>query len=290
MSYRLGAGAASGPAARAVAAEQADRALAELEQTDEAVGWRIHQLRKRCKKIRAVARLIRKDLPAYKAHNRAARDIARRLSDERDARVLSELCLHLLDEFDDGHIDSGDRPLVRWFAMYCDLAETAAEPALASIGKSIAKLRKDIELWKVADVDDSTLLEGVRKSLGRAHRQRKKALESGRAAAFHEWRKRAKYHWYHLRLLESRLPANVTVRLEVFDELTDKLGDAHDRSVFLEHLQAMPEFMRSAPDAQIAAAGALRERRRLRNDAIDIAEPVFGHSADEFVRILERAW
>lgn len=95
MSYRFSSGEPPGEAARRAAREQADKALNELHTQDKPVSWRVHQLRKRCKKIRAVACLTRPDFDGYKACNRRFRDIARPVSDARDARVMSEL----LDEF-----------------------------------------------------------------------------------------------------------------------------------------------------------------------------------------------
>ena len=61
MSYRFDIGEPPGEAARRAAREQADKALDELNAQGKPVSWRVHQLRKRCKKIRAVARLVRPD-------------------------------------------------------------------------------------------------------------------------------------------------------------------------------------------------------------------------------------
>ncbi len=50
----------------------------------------VHEVRKRCKEIRAALRLVRGVLPTYSAENAHYRDAARRLSDIRDAQALVE--------------------------------------------------------------------------------------------------------------------------------------------------------------------------------------------------------
>jgi CHAD domain-containing protein len=65
----------------------------------------IHEVRKRCKRVRAVARLLRPNAKAlYREENAAFRDIARGLSRFRDADVR-------LQAFDDlvGRIDEPER-------------------------------------------------------------------------------------------------------------------------------------------------------------------------------------
>jgi len=147
-----------------------------------------------------------------------------------------------------------------------------------------------IEQWDVSGVDDDSLLAGIGKSLKRARKQRRKALRTRRSAAFHEWRKRCKYHWYHLRLLESRLPRELGERVDVFDDLGERLGDAHDRTVLLEDLERLPEFMRSHPTARHIAAEAIGERRRLRQAALEMSAGVFEPSPDDFTDRLAAHW
>lgn len=59
-----------------------------------------HQARKRCKKIRALIRLIKigmKNREIYQQENRRYRDAARKISDIRDAQVMIETYDHLMD-------------------------------------------------------------------------------------------------------------------------------------------------------------------------------------------------
>jgi hypothetical protein len=101
---------------RRVISEQIERALAELsdEQLDRSLV--IHQVRKRCKKIRGALRLVRDGTDLYTADNARFRDAARRLSELRDADVMIEtydiLTAHFSGEMDGRTIQPIRRQLV----------------------------------------------------------------------------------------------------------------------------------------------------------------------------------
>ena len=50
----------------------------------------VHEVRKRCKEVRAALRLVRTVLPTYSEENAHYRDAARRISDIRDTQALIE--------------------------------------------------------------------------------------------------------------------------------------------------------------------------------------------------------
>lgn len=61
----------------------------------------VHQVRKRCKKLRGLIRLVRPEFADYSAENAEFRDAARRLSPVPDARAILECYDRLIDHF--GH-------------------------------------------------------------------------------------------------------------------------------------------------------------------------------------------
>lgn len=58
---------------------------------------------------------------------------------------------------------------------------------------------------------------------------------------FHEWRKRAKYHWYARRLLREVWPATMDARRGEVRRLSGLLGAEHDPSVYRQTLESEPE-------------------------------------------------
>ena len=76
---------------RRILIEQTERLAEALTSADENLEEAIHEVRKRCKRVRAVARLLRPHArELYRRENAAFRDIARRLSPFRDAHVQVE--------------------------------------------------------------------------------------------------------------------------------------------------------------------------------------------------------
>ena len=107
---------------------------------------------------------------------------------------------------------------------------------------------------------------------------------------FHEWRKRAKYHWYHCRLLEDMWPPVMKARIVEADRVSDLLGNEHDLSVFLEILrQEGDEF---GDDKTVVALSGLLEGRRteLRDEVKPIGERLFAEKRKHLERRLGSYW
>ena len=62
---------------RRIACEQIDKAIAEIENTELPLDETIFQIRKRCKKIRGLLRLVRPSFDGYARENAIFRDAAR---------------------------------------------------------------------------------------------------------------------------------------------------------------------------------------------------------------------
>ena len=78
----------AGAAVRRIARQQVEAALACIDGTTGDAGRTLHEVRKRCKKIRALLRLVHPGLDADGAGNAAFRAIAAPLGPRRDADVL----------------------------------------------------------------------------------------------------------------------------------------------------------------------------------------------------------
>ena len=88
--------------------------------------------------------------------------------------------------------------------------------------------------------------------LGHAFRS---CQEENTVGAFHEWRKRAKYHRYHLELLRGAYPAMIEPWIDEMHRLTDALGDDHDLSVLTARVRAHPQlFEHDEADAIVVLA------------------------------------
>ena len=77
---------------------------------------------------------------------------------------------------------------------------------------------------------------------------------------FHEWRKRVKYLWYHMDILQQAWPVMLQDTANELHLLSDFLGDAHDLVVLKETLLAEPEL--SEGNQNLTTLLALIDRRR----------------------------
>lgn len=253
----------------------------------------VHEVRKRCKEVRAALRLVRGVLPTYSDENAHYRDTARLLSDIRDATAL-------IETFDD-HVE----PTV------VD-AEAADTVPLVDIRSRLAKRRdelsEEIDLnGRLADVRVELLdgaeradrlpiatdgydavAEGLRTSYRRGRERMADAYEDPSTEAFHEWRKRIKYHRYHTRLLRSVWPGPMKARRSELKTLSDVVGDEHDLAVFLETMHDESLF---EPATRETLDTIITHRRsRLRRRARPIGERVFAEEPDQLIRRMGRYW
>lgn len=248
---------------RRVVEDQVEQALAEVADDDLGTDETIHQVRKRCKKVRAVLRLVRPGLDTYDASNAAFRDAARRLSDHRDAQSFLEALDDLAAHFGDLVPTSSFEPVRAGLVAHRD--------GLTGPDTDVEDLIDDVadELERACDALGDAVVEGDRyevvaggiaKSYGRARKALAEAYADPQAARFHEWRKRAKYHRYHVRLLADSWPEVLDPLRKSLHTLTDLLGDAHDLAELRKHLTAHPE--EHGGDATVQLVVALADQRR----------------------------
>jgi CHAD domain-containing protein len=274
MAYRLKVSKPLTKAVRRVAREQVDRALGEIEDRELDRRTTVHQVRKRCKKLRGLLRLVRPGLGAtYAAENAAFRDAARQLSELRDAEVLRETYDWLLDHYA-AQVDRPTlSPIRRQLTRRLEQRTVAGEvdSALEQVAAALRAARERIGSWKV-DADDpaAVVAAGLERTYRRGRKGMARAYDKPEPERFHEWRKRAKYHWYHLRLLKEAWPQVITAYSDQADELSDLLGDAHDLAVLRATLLDDPESF--AAQASVDTVAGLAERRR--RELEELARPL----------------
>lgn len=252
MPYRFKTSESLQHGVRRIVCEQVDRALAELADTRLDRAGTIHQVRKRCKKIRGVLRLVRSGLDAYARENGRYRDAARVLSDLRDADALIDTCDALSTQ------SAGEMDAAKMQAIRAELA-TQRDAAMSDINRideylrgfeaAIVAGRKSATTLAVDDNAYGVALEGLFKTYARARDAMDAAFEKPTREAFHEWRKRVKYHGFHVRLLGDVWPAMMKARRDELDTLGELLGDHHNLSVLQARLLEYPAL--HADDANL---------------------------------------
>jgi CHAD domain len=127
----------------------------------------------------------------------------------------------------------------------------------------------------------------------RAYRRGRKALAAARAersdAAVHEWRKRSKDLWYHLRLLRDARRDVLSPAADRAHELSDLLGDHHDLAVLAADAKARRIGLSTT--SRRALLGAIRHRQgELLAEALPLGEELYAEKPKAFARRLEAYW
>lgn len=197
----------------------------------------IHEVRKRCKEIRAAVRLVRPVLPTYKQENVQYRDAARRISALRDAHAA-------IETFDEQikpavneryELDEATRADIR--ATLVDRRDNMAaaqnvEQRLNRVRADLVEGRTRVDDLPIATEGYDAVAGGLRKSYKRARNRMKDAYQNPEFEPFHEWRKRIKYHRYHTRLLRRVWVEPMKQRRAALKELSDIIGYENDLAEF----------------------------------------------------------
>jgi CHAD domain-containing protein len=279
---------------RRVAEGRAEDALEQLhdgvERNPEAA---VHEARKDLKKLRSVLRMVRHDVgdDAYRRENVRFRDAGRALSGARDAQVKLETLSALRERF-------GERFAEDELALFAHALEAERErladldgDALA-IDRAVGGIqagREAIADWPLHADDWSLIAPGLKRSYRRGRNRCADVRSEATDEAVHEWRKRVKDLWYHLRLVRN---ANDSVLGEAADQahdLSDLLGDHHDLAVLRDDAIERRELFADGALEKLLASISERQDE-LTADALALAERVYAEKPKAFERRLRSYW
>lgn len=245
MSYRFDHGETIPDGVRRIAREQIDDALDLLaEPAADDVEDAVHEVRKNCKKLRGMVRLVRPGMgDDYTTANATFRDAARELSSIRDAHAL----LETFDELVAAHASRVHAEGLTSVRAELSRRATAASDAVADDDERIEHAhalllegRDRINDWPLED-DVDILGAGAAKTYKRGRKRLRDSMSDPTDETLHQWRKRVKYTWYHVRLVRDSAPSVLKPLVKRFHDLSDVLGDDHDLAVLTEQLHAAPE-------------------------------------------------
>ena len=230
--------------AKHVAAQEIDKALAELHDNDLDEGIRVHQVRKRCKKLRGLLRLIRPAIgDQYATENATLRDAAALLSRARTMDTMRSTYDAILEEFEPQLKRKAFGTIRRQLTeekKELESSNSAPENRYGSVESALRAVGDRISAWTFEAQGFDVLGDGFKKTYKKARHFMESARGNRHAEEFHEWRKHVKYHWYHCRLLAPTWPKRMKRRVDRLKKLADDLGFAHDLADLLNHLEAAP--------------------------------------------------
>lgn len=284
---------------RRIAAGLTDHAIAQIDDDEVEVDEAVHEVRKDCKKVRGLLRLIRPAAPAlYKRENAAFRDAAASLSVLRDAEAAIETYDALVDQFRENIDADALAPLRQGLDDHkATLASGSKdlESQLERTRAALAAARERIPDWGLPggggdDASWSLIGPGLRKTYKRGSSALDGAYAEPGVNAFHEWRKRAKYLRYHLRLLRAAWPRPLKAMHREVKRLGDWLGDDHDLAVLEQVLRDAEGLDPGHDPEQILLALAAQRSEQLRDDAYWLGKRLYAEKPKHLDRRMRRYW
>ena len=235
MAFQLPEGERIADGVRLIAREQIDHAIDELSDRSLALDLAVHEVRKRCKKLRGLLRLIRPCLgDSYARENAHFRAAARFLSPLRDDQTIIDAFHALLDHFaeqtDRKAFGTIQRRLTRRRKQRAGRV-TDVEERIAQVRCQMEAGRKRVAHWSIEIAGAEAWRGGFEQTYRRAREAMALAYETLTTEHFHEWRKQVKYHWHHTRILQPLWPEVLGVRGDAANALGETLGMHHDLAV-----------------------------------------------------------
>jgi CHAD domain-containing protein len=278
---------------RRCAREQLDRAIVQLTDrvSDDPVKA-VHDARKALKQERSLLRLARGTMTRAerRRENAALRHAGRMLSGTRDAEVMLQALDRLAERF------AGQLPQSTFDAIRGPLTaerdqarQRLLESGLAgAVAAELRTVRSRVEGWSLKGEGWKALEPGLHRSYRRGRRALRRAGSRPTVASLHEWRKRTKDLWYHLRLLKASAPGIVGGYADDAHALSDVLGDDHDLALLNEVLRSRAGELAVDLDAVIELIDHRREQ--LQADAMRLGERVYAERPKPLSRRLRRYW
>lgn len=237
---------------RRIARGQVEAAIRSIDAPGCDAAAAIHDVRKRCKKIRGLLRLVRPAFDGYRGENKALRDIAAPLGPLRDADVLVATFDQVVDAVrpDDAATFA---PVRRQLQRHHRTVADAHDPdvLLRTARDSLQLALTRIETWALAEDGFDAFAGGLKSSYRRGRKAMRAACRDGGNEAFHAWRKRCKDHTFHLRLLQPVWPGPMQAQRACAAELGDALGLHHDLAVLAAHIRGTSGPDRGTIDALV---------------------------------------
>jgi len=240
-----------------LAAEQIDYARGQLAQKEDAEKA-IHEARKSVKKTRALLRLA-----GYGREDKRLRNIGRALSEVRDAAAMIQVFDALVAKKKESF------PSIRQ-GLVESMQSVDAEKAVASALVGLDAIRVRVSHWLIEDA----LIDGLETSYRSGRKALNRASKNGIAQNYHDFRKRVKDHWYHMRLLGSMESRTASLK-----ELETWLGEHHNLAV-------LQEKVGDCEGAKPFLALAASEQQELAQKSISLGQRLYQQKPKQFVQHL----
>ncbi len=294
MSYQLKPGEPVPKGIKRIVREEIESAARQLSGLGEADrDEAIHEARKNVKKIRGVLRLMQPELgEVYGAENVRFRDLGRQLSHFRDAGAMIETFDALIKHYGDvlrrRRLGSIRRGLVAR-KLEAEQRNNIVN-VLPPMAASLRRAAKRVARWPLEADGFPAIATGLEATFRRGQKALRRVRKHPRPENYHEWRKRVKEHWYHIRLLECFWTGGLEAYEKSLKELETALGEDHNLVLLLDKVRGEAAFYGKPPDISLFVKLVGRYQKELRGNALALGKHIYGEKAGQFRKRMRRLW
>jgi len=278
---------------RSIACAQNSKAIADLDSEVLSQASKIHQVRKRCKKLRGLIRLARPTLvESYQTENDWYRETAQPLSDLRDAKTMQDTYDSVMDAFAD-QVKRDEFGMIRrrlTIRRKKLVDENNVDELLHLTSERFVEARRRVESWQFDEKGFAAVKGGFKKTYSRAVRALKKARSEPSAENFHAFRKRVKYHSFHCWLLRDLWRGPMRERTDEADRLGELLGDDHDLNVLSNCIDASPDEFGAKKNLKAFRLLLAQRSLELRKQGLQLGSRLFAESPSAIADRFETYW
>lgn len=291
MAYRIRRREPVGRGLRRIVGEQLRKAVRAARDGDRPQEDRVHEVRTRLKRSRAVLALIRADGgDQVRRDDQRLRDAARILSRQRDLAVQAHtfrlLGTRLQNEVPPrllAGLSAAERRVRR------ELRPETVDRALRRAARTLRRVRRRLGNWDVRH-GRRAISDGIT----RMYRKARAGLQAVRAQPsperFHDWRKRVKALANELRLIRDAIPDLTTTLMPKIDQLGELLGQVHDLHCAHATAELHPRSFGRAEDSRAVLTAVEERRSELEREALALAETVFSGRPRDVRALIKTGW
>jgi CHAD domain-containing protein len=224
----------------------------------------IHQIRRRFKKLRALAHLMENDLPKsfFKKQNRIFKECAHSFSAARDQKVLGDMYHKIVQKY---NLDEQTYNQILQ-AIRSSKPPLNANQSFLNIKKRLQENLKTVKYYKLKKNTKAHFLSCLKKTYQKTEKLRKTAIKKKGDFYFHEWRKWVNYYGFQLFMIDKK---EFQEKAEALKSLAHILGDIHDITVFKEFLHTLDTPLGKAFETFLD-----KEQARLKEEALKAGEEI----------------
>ena len=278
-SLQLGASEPLGTGVKRVTMEQLELAAAQFFDVELGLGGAVHESRKSIKRVRALLRLIRSEIPdrIFAFENQSLRDTARLLSAVRAAQGVLNAATSVHQLYSDLLAQGTFEEMLSRLVRRRDVAELNAVDDPNLVGRVVRGLERayhrygswptDPEAQEVYGIGIRDTYDAMSPGLSRTYDNGRQtmvtAYRRGAAGDFHEWRKRVKDMRHQMEFLAPLWPEVVVGTAMTLDRLGNILGEDNDLGELLSLVRERPDLCPNPRERSLFRALAAQRRSEL---------------------------